>query len=104
MAAEIPTIVLVALATMAWVISMLDVATTRRLLVRNLPKEAWFFYVMLFPVLGGLVWMLLGRPAMVERKLARQIDEIVVPTGQFVGPEDTPEWATYARSLDLPRS
>jgi hypothetical protein len=41
---------------------LLDVALTESDRVRNLPKATWVPVVLLLPVIGGVVWLLLGRP------------------------------------------
>jgi hypothetical protein len=42
---------------------ILDVALTSDDRVRNLPKLAWLLLVVLVPVVGGVVWLVAGRPA-----------------------------------------
>jgi hypothetical protein len=54
-----------------WVYCLVDVITTRDDRVRHLPKVAWLVIVFLFPFVGSLVWLLVGRPAQ-ERPLARE--------------------------------
>lgn len=39
-----------------------DVIATDAGRVRNLPKIPWLFIVLLFPPIGGIAWLLLGRP------------------------------------------
>jgi hypothetical protein len=45
-----------------WVFCIIDVATTDKTAVRNLPKWAWLLIVVVLWALGGLGWWLLGRP------------------------------------------
>jgi hypothetical protein len=45
-----------------WVFCLFDVITTPEARVRNLPKLAWIFLVILFVDLGSILWLLLGRP------------------------------------------
>lgn len=45
-----------------WVFCLFDVITTPEDRVRNLPKLAWIFLVILFVDLGSVLWLLLGRP------------------------------------------
>lgn len=55
--------VLFSLAVLAfWIYSLFDVITTPDEESRNLPKVLWVLVVVLVPVVGGLFWMLLGRP------------------------------------------
>ncbi|HIY95056.1 MAG TPA: PLD nuclease N-terminal domain-containing protein [Candidatus Rothia avicola] len=45
-----------------WIYSILDAAQTDRLRVRTLPKGAWLAVLVLFPLLGSVLWFWLGRP------------------------------------------
>lgn len=42
---------------------LLDVVLTDGERVRNLPKATWVVIVLVLPVVGGIVWLLGGRPA-----------------------------------------
>lgn len=44
-----------------WISSIIDVARTPAPVTRALPKWAWLLVVVLIPLLGGLLWVLLGR-------------------------------------------
>lgn len=46
----------------------LNVITTPESAVRNLPKLLWLALVVLFPVVGGIAWLVAGRP---ERAASR---------------------------------
>jgi len=60
-AADMP--VLIGLALLAfWLYCLFDVITTPEEHVRNLPKVLWVLVVVLLITVGGLLWMLLGRP------------------------------------------
>ncbi|MFI6293753.1 PLDc N-terminal domain-containing protein [Nonomuraea sp. NPDC050790] len=55
--------VLFTLAVLAfWLYSLFDVITTPEDEVRNVPKALWVLVIILVPVVGGLLWFLLGRP------------------------------------------
>lgn len=41
---------------------LLDVALSESTLVRNLPKLTWVFIVVFVPLIGGIVWLVAGRP------------------------------------------
>ena len=41
---------------------VLNVATTAPGSVRNLPKPTWLLLVILFPLIGGIAWLVAGRP------------------------------------------
>jgi hypothetical protein len=45
-----------------WVFCLLDVIATDETLTRNLPKVAWLIVVIILPTVGGVAWLLLGRP------------------------------------------
>ena len=40
---------------------VVTVLTTRDVQVRHLPKIGWLVLVLLFPLVGGLAWVLIGR-------------------------------------------
>ena len=41
---------------------MLNVITTPEHEVRNLPKLVWLFLVIIIPIVGGIAWLVAGRP------------------------------------------
>lgn len=41
---------------------VLNVITTPEAEVRNLPKMLWLLLVLLFPIVGGIAWLVAGRP------------------------------------------
>lgn len=45
-----------------WLYTLLDVVTSYEAGVRNLPKTAWFFVVLLTMEIGVVLWWLAGRP------------------------------------------
>jgi hypothetical protein len=45
-----------------WIFCVIDVITTDALIVRNLPKMAWLFIVLLLPDLGSIAWLVAGHP------------------------------------------
>lgn len=50
-------LVLVAL----WIFCLIDVITTAESQMRNLPKPAWLFIVLLLPDIGSIAWLVAGR-------------------------------------------
>lgn len=44
------------------VIALIDCLSTEEFAVRNLPKVAWVFIILLFPPIGPIVWFVAGRP------------------------------------------
>ena len=47
----------------------LNVITTPEGQVRNLPKLLWLLIVLLFPIVGGIAWLVAGRPQGPARSL-----------------------------------
>ena len=47
----------------------LNVITTPESEVRNLPKLLWLLIVLLFPIVGGIAWLVAGRPQGPPRSL-----------------------------------
>jgi hypothetical protein len=61
--------VLLGLAVYIWFI--VDVLRTSSASVRTLPKFVWLLIVVLIPLLGGLLWLLAGRPRRPGRRRRR---------------------------------
>ncbi|MEA9984779.1 MULTISPECIES: PLD nuclease N-terminal domain-containing protein [Subtercola] len=74
---------LVAIAVAFYVYALVDCLLFARVRVRGLPKVAWVLIVLLFPVIGGVLWFLIGR----GRKSAGK-----QPVYRTVGPDDDPEF------------
>ena len=47
----------------------LNVITTPEAEVRNLPKLLWLLIVLFFPIVGGIAWLVAGRPQGPSRSL-----------------------------------
>lgn len=45
-----------------WLYCLVDVLTCPETHVRNLPKVAWVFIVLLLPTIGSIMWLIAGRP------------------------------------------
>ncbi|MEE2032454.1 PLDc N-terminal domain-containing protein [Rhodococcus chondri] len=45
-----------------WVGCLIDVISTEEHQVRNLPKTLWLVVVILLPLVGSVLWLLVGRP------------------------------------------
>ena len=80
---------LVAVAVAFYVYALVDCILFSRARVRGLPKVAWVFIVLLFPVVGAVLWFLIGR----GRKNARP--QTIYRT---VGPDDDPEFLGALRA------
>lgn len=72
------------LAVAFWVFSIVDCAVQPATRHRGVPKGAWIAIVVLIPVLGGILWFVIGR---------RRLDRGGV---QQIAPDDNPE---FLRSL-----
>jgi hypothetical protein len=44
-----------------WIFCIIDVITTSEAQVRNLPKLAWLFIVLILPDIGSIAWLIAGR-------------------------------------------
>jgi hypothetical protein len=54
---------------------VLNVITTPEGEVRNLPKLLWLLLVVVLPLVGGIAWLIAGRPQGPPRSLPRRGDE-----------------------------
>jgi hypothetical protein len=78
------------------VIALIDCLSTEESEVRNLPKLAWVFIILLFPPIGPIVWFVAGRPQ--SRRVGRAgawrpgsgFPEYERP--RPVGPDDDPDF------------
>lgn len=52
-----------------WIFCIIDSISAREDTVRNLPKLAWIFIVLLFPFVGSIAWLVAGRPKATGRGL-----------------------------------
>ncbi|MHA7984173.1 PLD nuclease N-terminal domain-containing protein [Rathayibacter sp. CAU 1779] len=50
------------IAALFYIFSIVDCALAERERVRGLPKAAWIPIVIVFPLIGGILWFLIGRP------------------------------------------
>jgi len=89
-----------------WLFCLFDVITTDQASVRNLPKILWVLVVAVLFALGGLLWILLGRPS--DRGWMRgtgpgphrpwtQAGGADRTAGRPLGPEDSPEYEERMR-------
>ena len=78
-----------------WIYCVFDVIATEEMLVRNLPKTLWLLLVLFVPTVGGLAWLLLGRP--VNAGWRPGDTELRPPPQRPRGPEDDPDWRPPSR-------
>ena len=74
-------IVLGVAAAVFYIYSVADCALFDRSRVRGLPKPLWLLVIILFPVIGGVLWFLIGRG---RRGSAAQ--------RRYTAPDDDPEF------------
>ncbi|WP_204013162.1 PLD nuclease N-terminal domain-containing protein [Sphaerimonospora thailandensis] len=95
--------VVIGLALLAfWLYCLFDVITTPEQAVRNLPKVLWVLIVVFLAGLGGLFWLILGRPTAAPAAV-REPRETFGPLGGRGtaraqaprGPEDDPEFLRH---------
>lgn len=73
---------IVAVAAVAFTVyAVIDCATMPRQRIRSLRRGWWVLLVIVLPVLGGLLWFLLGRAPATPG-----------PTPRYRGPEDDPDF------------
>ncbi|HWI31509.1 MAG TPA: PLDc N-terminal domain-containing protein [Microbacterium sp.] len=68
-------LILVLLATVFWVYSIVDCAVQPSTRHRGVSKGAWVAIVVLLPVLGGLLWFVVGRSGKRAAKALRAPDD-----------------------------
>jgi len=74
-------IVLGVAAAVFYIYSVADCALFDRSRVRGLPKPVWLLVIILFPVIGGVLWFLIGRG---RRRSGQQ--------RRVTAPDDDPEF------------
>ncbi len=79
-----------AVAVAFWVYTIVDVLLTDRSRVRAFPKQVWAFGVVLLPVIGGLLWLVVG-------KARRSAGGVRRP----VAPDDDPAFLRTLSSDDI---
>ena len=85
-----------------WIYCIVDVITSESELVRNLPKVAWVFIVLLFLDVGSIAWLILGRPRGVALVPGDTRQRSVRPHRSKgpVGPDDSPH---FLKNIDEQR-
>jgi hypothetical protein len=75
-----------ALAALAlWIFCIIDVITTDEVEMRNLPKMVWLLLTIFLGAVGGIAWLIAGRP---QGKSFQIANDGTVPRGGFVPPSD----------------
>ena len=88
---------LIDLVMLVW--AVIDCLSTDEYLVRNLPKVAWVFIILLFSPVGWIAWFVAGRPQQPARagmgaqwKPGGGFPEDQRPQTRQVAPDDDPEF------------
>lgn len=70
---------------------IVDAVQTEDSEVRGLPKPLWVVLVLLFPLAGGLAWLVAGRPKSILEVILGGRDQRPGPRGPL-GPDDDPDF------------
>ncbi|MGM9471651.1 PLD nuclease N-terminal domain-containing protein [Pseudarthrobacter sp. YS3] len=85
--------VVLAVAVLAiFVYGLVDVIRTDGRLTRGISKPAWIIVMVVLPVLGAILWLLIGRP--------RGSGPVRQASGHPIAPDDDPD---FLRNLELRR-
>ena len=68
-------LILALVATAFWVFTIVDCAVQPPTRHRGVSKPAWVLIVVLLPVLGGILWLAIGRSRHTSRLIARAPDD-----------------------------
>jgi hypothetical protein len=88
------------------VFCLIDVIQTDPILIRNLPKPMWVLLIVVLPLIGGIAWLVAGRP---ERSAgANRVPWPSTATAGFpeyerprqLAPDDDPEFLAGVRASD----
>ncbi|MGL5829320.1 MAG: PLDc N-terminal domain-containing protein [Angustibacter sp.] len=60
---------------------LIDCIRTDKFVIQHLPKYAWMALILFFPLVGGISWILIGRPRLRPR-----------PRPRVIGPDDDPDF------------
>ncbi|MFF3376059.1 PLD nuclease N-terminal domain-containing protein [Streptomyces sp. NPDC002680] len=77
-------IVLVPLALSIY--AFIDCVTTQEKDVRFMPKPVWALLILLFPLVGSISWLIIGRDRATSQRMGS------ASGGQWVAPDDNPEF------------
>lgn len=69
---------------------LFDLISTDSSAVQNLPKMVWLLLIIFLPLIGGVAWLLLGRPSGARLKLGGTEHRALPPTPPIRGFSETP--------------
>ena len=96
----------IAIEILLLVYCLIDCIQTDESQIRNLKKVWWILLILLFPLVGGIAWLVAGRPqrdGAARRGVAwpstttAGFPEYERPTRSAVGPDDDPEFLAQLR-------
>ena len=88
MARVLPFISLLYIGIMVWAIADIILIDNSR--VRGLPKVGWIFLVILLPLIGSILWLVIGRERSEPRSHGRYRDEPMGIVVRSTSPDDDP--------------
>ncbi|NEC86169.1 PLD nuclease N-terminal domain-containing protein [Streptomyces sp. SID12501] len=65
--------------------AFIDCVTTQEKDVRFMPKPVWAILILLFPLVGSISWLIIGRDRATAQRLGAS-------GGQWIAPDDNPEF------------
>jgi hypothetical protein len=65
--------------------AFIDCVTTQEKDVRFMPKPVWAILILLFPLVGSISWLIIGRDRATSQRLGAS-------GGQWIAPDDNPEF------------
>ncbi|MDW4908753.1 PLD nuclease N-terminal domain-containing protein [Streptomyces sp. ADMS] len=68
--------------------AFIDCVTTQEKDVRFMPKPVWAILILLFPLVGSISWLIIGR----DRATSRRMGGASGSGGRWVAPDDNPEF------------
>ena len=91
-----------------WAYCFFDVIRSPEPAIRELPKLLWLLIVAFFPVIGGIAWLLLGRPenaSFADPRKGRPHPSTLPPRFAGPAPDDDPDFLRRAeeRAHELKR-
>ncbi len=66
--------------------AFIDCVTTQEKDVRFMPKPVWAILILLFPLVGSISWLIIGRDRATSQRMGR------TSRSQWVAPDDNPEF------------
>jgi len=79
------------------ILALIDCLSSESDEIRALPKVVWVFIILLFPLLGSIVWFLAGRPRRTEPRSAWPAGDGFPEATRPIAPDDDPEFLDRLR-------